>query len=105
MFSNCKEKTCPGWVSTLLVGLAMVILVAFTAVQDAYAGEVRVEIKRYLPEETQLIVQQFHDVESFQMWMAEKMEVGCDPYVEEVKILLNYNPALHKVDTKDLVFK
>jgi hypothetical protein len=91
--SSCNEKNCPGWIPTLAAGLLMVLIVLFSALSEAIAGEVRVEITRELPDETQHIVQQFHDEDSFQMWMGDKMESeGCDPYVSEIRIFRNYQP-------------
>lgn len=70
--------------------IASVLLLASTAL---LAGDVRVEIKRELPDETQHIVQQFHDEDSFAMWMSGKLEgEGCDPYVTEIRIFRNYQP-------------
>lgn len=70
--------------------IAAVLLLASTV---SLAGDVRVEIKRELPDETQHIVQQFHDEDSFAMWMSGKLEgEGCDPYVTEIRIFRNYQP-------------
>ena len=66
---------------------------ALIAVSSLAFADVRVEITRELPEEKQLVVQQFHDEDSFMMWMANKMEgEGCDPYVSEIRIYRNYQP-------------
>lgn len=91
--TSCNEKNCSGWKAALAAGVVMIVLVLAGAISDAHAGEVRVEITRELPEETQHIVQQFHDEDSFQMWMGGKMEgEGCDPYVTEIRIFRNYQP-------------
>ena len=91
--SSCNERNCPGWVPALAAGVLMVVLVGISAISDAFAGEVRVEITRDLPDEKQLVVQQFYDEDSFMFWMAEKMEGdGCDPYVSEIRIFRNYQP-------------
>jgi hypothetical protein len=91
--TSCNEKNCPGWVPAVVAGLAMIVFVLFTAINDAHAGEVRVEITRELPEEKQLVVQHFYDEDSFAMWMVSKLEDdGCDPYVSEIKIIRNYEP-------------
>jgi hypothetical protein len=72
----------------------LLLVTAFMLSNIAYAGDVRVEIKRELPEETQHIVQQFHDEDSFAMWMGGKLEgEGCDPYVTEIRIFRNYSPV------------
>ena len=69
------------------------IAMALIAVSSLAFADVRVEITRELPEEKQLVVQQFHDEDSFMMWMANKMEgEGCDPYVSEIRIYRNYQP-------------
>jgi hypothetical protein len=84
-----KDRVCPGFVSAIV---AAVLMIAIMLGQEVFA-DVRVEIKRELPEETQHIVQQFHDEDSFAMWMGGKLEgEGCDPYVTEIRIFRNYNP-------------
>ena len=91
--SSCNEKNCPGWLAAIVVGMVMYFAVTVMWISEAHAGEVRVEIKRELPDETQHIVQQFHDEDSFAMWMGGKLEgEGCDPYVTEIKIFRNYVP-------------
>jgi hypothetical protein len=91
--SNCEDNKCPGWLAVMILGLVGYIFVTVMFWKDVYAGEVRVEITRELPEEKQLVVQHFYDEDSFMMWMATKMEgEGCDPYVSEIKILRNYEP-------------
>ena len=91
--TSCNEKNCSGWKAALMAGVVMIVLVLAGAISDAYAGEVRVEITRELPNEKQLVVQHFYDEDSFMMWMASKMEgEGCDPYVSEIKILRDYQP-------------
>lgn len=90
--SSCNERNCPGWVPALAAGALMVLFVMFSAFTDVHAGEVRVEITRELPDEKQVVVQQFHDEDSFAMWFSDKLETSCDPYVSEIKILRNYVP-------------
>lgn len=91
--SSCNERNCPGWVPALIAGALMVLFVMISAIGDAVAGEVRVEITRDLPNEKQMVVQHFYDEDSFMMWMGAKMEdEGCDPYVSEIKIFRNYVP-------------
>jgi len=91
--TSCNEKNCPGWLPAVVAGLAMIVFVLLTAINDAHAGEVRVEITRELPEEKQLVVQHFYDEDSFMMWMGSKMEgEGCDPYVTNINIIRNYEP-------------
>jgi hypothetical protein len=91
--TSCNEKNCPGWKSALMAGVVLIVMLLSGVINDAFAGDVRVEIKRELPDETQHIVQQFHDEDSFAMWMSGKLEgEGCDPYVTEIKIFRNYQP-------------
>jgi len=91
--TSCNEKNCPGWVAALVVGMFAYFAVTVMFIKDVYAGDVRVEITRELPNETQHIVQQFHDEDSFAMWMSGKLEgEGCDPYVTEIRIFRNYQP-------------
>jgi hypothetical protein len=91
--TSCNEKNCPGWKSALMAGVVLIVMMMSGVVNDAFAGDVRVEIKRELPDETQHIVQQFYDEDSFAMWMSGKLEgEGCDPYVTEIKIFRNYQP-------------
>jgi hypothetical protein len=91
--SSCNEKNCPGWIPAIAAGLVMIALVLFGAINDAHAGEVRVEITRELPDEKQFIVQEFPDEDLFAMWMGGKLEgEGCDPYVTEIRIFRDYQP-------------
>ena len=94
--TSCNEKNCPGWFPAVLAGVVMIVMVLLSYVNDAHA-DVRVEITRELPDEKQLVIQQFDDDESFQMWMAMKMEgEGCDPYVSDIKIIRNWEPENQK---------
>jgi flagellar biosynthesis regulator FlbT len=97
--SSCNENNCPGWIAALIVGMIGYFIVTIMFINEAMA-DVRVEITRELPEEKQLVVQQFDDEEMFQMWMATKMEDSCDPYVSEIKIIRNYQP---NQDVKELL--
>jgi len=91
--TSCNDNNCPGWLAAMIVGLIGYIFVTVMFWKDVHAGEVRVEITRELPEETQHVVQHFYDEDSFQMWMGGKMEgEGCDPYVTEIRIFRNYQP-------------
>jgi hypothetical protein len=88
---NCNEKNCPGWVPALVAGAAMFVFVMTGLVSDANA-DVRVEITRELPDERQIVIQQFPDEDLFSMWFTSKLEEGCDPYVSDIKIIRNYEP-------------
>jgi len=53
-------------------------------------SDVRVEITRDLVDQKQIVVQQFHDMDAFEMWMVNRLETqGCDPYVTSVVISIN----------------
>ena len=91
--SSCNEKNCPGWLAAIIVGMIMYFAVTVMWITDVHAGEVRVEITRELPDEKQMIVQEFPDEDLFAMWMGGKLEgEGCDPYVTEIRIFRNYQP-------------
>jgi hypothetical protein len=68
------------------------LLLTMMFITTSVFADVRVEIIRELPNERQTIVQNFDDIDLFQMWMGTKMEEGCDPYVTNVHINLNYDP-------------
>jgi hypothetical protein len=90
MISNCNEKTCPGWILGLVIGMLMY----FTVIVNVFA-DVRVDIKRELPYETQHIVQTFEDKEDLEMWLGMKMDnEGCDPYVTQIIITLDNSPTI-----------
>ena len=66
-----------------LLGLIMLIMPA--------SADVKVTITRDLPNERQHIVQQFPDMDGFEMWMQQRLEdSGCDPYVTEMKVDFDY---------------
>ena len=66
-----------------LLGMIMWIMPA--------SADVKVTITRDLPNERQHIVQQFPDMEGFEMWMQQRLEdSGCDPYVTEMKVDFDY---------------
>ena len=72
----------------------LVILGLITLIMPASA-DVKVTITRDLPNERQYIVQQFPDMDGFEMWMQQRLEnTGCDPYVTNMKVEFDY------VDTK-----
>ena len=53
-------------------------------------ADVRVDITRELPGETQQIVRTFEDKDELEMWLSVKMDnEGCDPYVTKVIIHLD----------------
>jgi hypothetical protein len=66
-----------------LLGMIMLIMPA--------SADVKVTITRDLPNERQHIVQQFPDMDGFEMWMQQRLEdSGCDPYVTEMKVDFDY---------------
>ena len=68
----------------------LVILGLITLIMPASA-DVKVTITRDLPNERQYIVQQFPDMDGFEMWMQQRLEDnGCDPYVTDMKVEFNY---------------
>lgn len=89
MISNCDENKCPGWIFTLAIGIVMYFTMTIMWITDARA-DVRVDITRELPGETQQIVRTFDDKEELEMWLSVKMDnEGCDPYVTKVIIDLD----------------
>ena len=78
---------------TLKKGLGVILLVIIgliTLIMPASA-DVKVTITRDLPNERQHIVQQFPDMDGFEMWMQQRLEdTGCDPYVTDMKVEFDY---------------
>jgi hypothetical protein len=92
MISNCDENKCPGWIFAIAIGIVMYFTMTFMWITDARA-DVRVDMTRELPNETQHIVRTFNDREDFEMWMSMRLEDGgCDPYVTKMVVNLNSNP-------------
>ena len=90
--TSCNENRCPGWLAVIILGISAYFLSFFLFINDAFS-EVRVDITRELPDETQHIVRIFEDKEEFEMWMSMKMEYeGCDPYVTEMIVKLDNHP-------------
>jgi len=81
---------------TLKKGLGVILLVILgliTLIMPASA-DVKVTISRDLPNERQHIVQQFPDMDGFEMWMQQRLEdTGCDPYVTDMKVEFDYVEA------------
>ena len=69
--TNCNENRCPGWLAVIILGISAYFLSLFLFINDAFS-EVRVDITRELPDETQHIVRIFEDKEDFEMWMSMK---------------------------------
>lgn len=90
--NNCNEDSCPGWLTVMVLGIIGYVFVTVMFWKDVHA-DVRVEITRELPGETQYVVQQFPDEELFSMWFTSKLDEGCDPYVTKINIDRNYNPG------------
>jgi len=88
----CTENKCPGWIFALAIGIVMYFAATFMWISVAHA-DVRVDMTRELPNETQHIVRTFNDREDFEMWMSMRLEDGgCDPYVTKMVVNLNSNP-------------
>ena len=84
---NFKKSLCAGVIYASIAGGFL-----YASIANA---DVRVEIQRELPNETQTIVQEFHDQDSFEMWMLNRLETkGCDPYVTEINIKINNGAKL-----------
>jgi hypothetical protein len=72
-----------GVILLVILGLIMLIMPA--------SADVKVTITRDLPNERQHIVQQFPDMDGFEMWMQQRLEdTGCDPYVTNMKVEFDY---------------
>jgi len=70
--------------------ILLIILGVLTLIMPASA-DVKVTITRDLPNERQYIVQQFPDMDGFEMWMQQRLEEnGCDPYVTDLKVEFDY---------------
>jgi len=70
--------------------ILLICLGIFTLIMTASA-DVKVTITRDLPNERQYIVQQFPDMDGFEMWMQQRLEEnGCDPYVTDMKVEFDY---------------
>jgi len=95
MFSNCTDKSCPGWMAAMVVGIIMYIVVTVMFMKDVLA-DVRMEITRNLPEGQRIIVQEFNDKDEFAMWMAARLEDDCKPGVTKINIDLDYVPVWKK---------
>ena len=84
---SCNEKNCPGWMPALVAGLAMILFVGLSAFNEAKADEVVVTFNRELPFKSYEFTRTFEDKESFEMWLAMRLEdKGCDPYLTDMKI-------------------
>lgn len=59
-------------------------------------AEVRIDMTRELPDETQHIVRIFEDREDFEMWLDMRLDDGgCDPYVTKMNITMDNSPNLN----------
>jgi hypothetical protein len=70
-----------------VAGLAMILFVGLSAFNEAKADEVVVTFNRELPFKSYEFTRTFEDKESFEMWLAMRLEdKGCDPYLTDMKI-------------------
>ena len=85
--TSCNEKTCPGWKAALMAGVVMIVMVLGGLISDAHAQEVVVTFDRELPFKSYEFTRTFEDKESFEMWLAMRLEdKGCDPYLKSMHI-------------------
>ena len=87
--TSCNEKSCPGWLAAMIVGLIGYVFVTVMFWKDvqAYDGEVVVTFNRELPDKSVEFSRTFGDKDEFEMWLAMRLEgKGCDPYLTDMKI-------------------
>ena len=85
--TSCNEKNCPGWIAALVVGMFAYFAVTVMFIKDVMADEVVVSFERELPFTTKHFTRTFEDKESFEMWLAMRLEGdGCDPYLKNMNI-------------------
>jgi hypothetical protein len=85
--NKCNEKNCPGWLPAIIAGAVMILFVALSAINEAKANEVVVTFNRELPFKSYEFTRTFEDKESFEMWLAMRLEdKGCDPYLTDMNI-------------------
>lgn len=85
--TSCNENNCPGWKAALGAGLVMILFVVLGAINEAKANEVVVSFNRELPFKAYEFTRTFEDKESFEMWLAMRLEdKGCDPYLTDMHI-------------------
>ena len=73
------------------LGVILLIILGVLTLIMPTSADVKVTITRDLPNERQYIVQQFPDMDGFEMWMQQRLEEnGCDPYVTDMKVEFDY---------------
>jgi hypothetical protein len=73
------------------LGVILLISLGLLTLVMPASADVKVTITRDLPNERQYIVQQFPDMDGFEMWMQQRLEEnGCDPYVTDMKVEFDY---------------
>ena len=78
-----KLKKSLGVIFLVILGLITLIMPA--------SADVKVTITRDLPNGRQHIVQQFPDMDGFEMRMQQRLEDnGCDPHVTDMKVEFDY---------------
>jgi hypothetical protein len=77
----------------LLRSLTIGLLVVAVLLPALSFADIRVEVTRVKPTKTEKIIRQFSNTADFQKWMAGRMDKGCNPYVTEVHIDMNYQES------------
>jgi len=73
------------------LGVILLVILGIVSLVMPASADVKVTITRDLPNERQHIVQQFPDMDGFEMWMQQRLEdKGCDPYVTDMKVEFDY---------------
>jgi len=73
------------------LGVILLVILGIVSLVMPASADVKVTITRDLPNERQYIVQQFPDMDGFEMWMQQRLEdKGCDPYVTDMKVEFDY---------------
>ena len=85
--NNCNEKSCPGWVGALVIGIAAYVFITVMFMRDVMAEEVVVTFDRELPFKSYEFTRTFEDKDAFEMWLMTRLEdKGCDPYLKSMHI-------------------
>jgi len=90
--SNCTNKSCPGWLGALIVGMMAYVVITIMFMKDVMAQEVVVSFERELPYKTFYFTRTFEDKDAFEMWLSDRLETkGCDPYLKNMNINFSSN--------------
>ena len=73
------------------LGVILLVILGIVSLVMPASADAKVTITRDLPNERQHIVQQFPDMDGFEMWLQQRLEdKGCDPYVTDMKVEFDY---------------